>query len=190
MHLAELKDRHQALEAEMAEARSHPLIDDLKIIELKRRKLAGEGRNCTPTELQVCGRRSSRRSILGEPEPSQSLLQPPSPRSWLCGAAGNGKTVLRLQAVCGSSALHAKHGTTSKVDHFSASYVVAAGSKWLTVLAGRWSRLRSLQGEAPATIGASRGATASGRAAERVRGRKACGKIRRKAARWHSLRFC
>ena len=38
-HLAELERRHQALEAEIAEARSHPSIDDLQIVELKRRKL-------------------------------------------------------------------------------------------------------------------------------------------------------
>ena len=38
-HLAELERRHQALEAEINEARAHPSIDDLKIAELKRRKL-------------------------------------------------------------------------------------------------------------------------------------------------------
>jgi hypothetical protein len=38
-HLAELERRHQALEAEIAEARAHPSIDDLEIVELKRRKL-------------------------------------------------------------------------------------------------------------------------------------------------------
>ena len=38
-HVAELERRHRALEAEIAEARAHPLIDDLKIVELKRRKL-------------------------------------------------------------------------------------------------------------------------------------------------------
>ena len=38
-HLAELERRHRALEAEIAEARSHPSIDDLQIVELKRRKL-------------------------------------------------------------------------------------------------------------------------------------------------------
>jgi hypothetical protein len=38
-HLAELERRHQALEAEITEARSHPSIDDLEIVELKRRKL-------------------------------------------------------------------------------------------------------------------------------------------------------
>ena len=38
-HVAELERRHRALEAEIAEARAHPLPDDLKIVELKRRKL-------------------------------------------------------------------------------------------------------------------------------------------------------
>jgi hypothetical protein len=38
-HLAELERRHRALEAELNEARSHPSIDDLQIVELKRRKL-------------------------------------------------------------------------------------------------------------------------------------------------------
>ena len=38
-HLAELERRHRALEAEIAEARSHPSDDDLQIVELKRRKL-------------------------------------------------------------------------------------------------------------------------------------------------------
>jgi hypothetical protein len=37
--LAELERRHRALEAEIAEARGHPSIDDLQIVELKRRKL-------------------------------------------------------------------------------------------------------------------------------------------------------
>ena len=38
-HLAELERRHRALEAEIIEARAHPSIDDLQIVELKRRKL-------------------------------------------------------------------------------------------------------------------------------------------------------
>jgi len=38
-HLAELEKRHQALELEISEALSHPSSDDLKIVELKRRKL-------------------------------------------------------------------------------------------------------------------------------------------------------
>lgn len=37
--LAELQDRHRALEAEIAEARAHPSVDDLEVVELKRRKL-------------------------------------------------------------------------------------------------------------------------------------------------------
>ena len=38
-HLAELERRHRALEVEIAEARAHPWIDNLEIIQLKRRKL-------------------------------------------------------------------------------------------------------------------------------------------------------
>ena len=38
-HLAELERRHRALEAEIVEARAHPSVDDLQIVELKRRKL-------------------------------------------------------------------------------------------------------------------------------------------------------
>jgi hypothetical protein len=38
-HLAELERRHQALEDEITEALNHPSTDDLKIAELKRRKL-------------------------------------------------------------------------------------------------------------------------------------------------------
>jgi hypothetical protein len=38
-HLAELERRHRTLEAEITEARAHPSIDDLQIVELKRRKL-------------------------------------------------------------------------------------------------------------------------------------------------------
>jgi len=38
-HLAELEKRHQALEQEIFEAQTHPAADDLKIAELKRRKL-------------------------------------------------------------------------------------------------------------------------------------------------------
>ncbi len=38
-HLAELVKRHQALESEITESLAHPAIDDLKVRELKRRKL-------------------------------------------------------------------------------------------------------------------------------------------------------
>ena len=38
-HLGELERRHRALEDELAEALAHPSTDDLKIAELKRRKL-------------------------------------------------------------------------------------------------------------------------------------------------------
>ena len=39
IHLAELEKRHQALEQEISDAQLHPSCDDLKIAELKRRKL-------------------------------------------------------------------------------------------------------------------------------------------------------
>lgn len=38
-HLAELEKRHQALESEIDECLTHPAVDDLRIVELKRRKL-------------------------------------------------------------------------------------------------------------------------------------------------------
>jgi hypothetical protein len=38
-HLAELERKHQALEREIQDAMSHPGTDDLKLAELKRRKL-------------------------------------------------------------------------------------------------------------------------------------------------------
>ena len=38
-HLTELERRHQALEDEINEALAHPSTDDLKLAELKRRKL-------------------------------------------------------------------------------------------------------------------------------------------------------
>jgi hypothetical protein len=38
-HLAELEKRHQALEQEINDALTHPSTDDLKLVELKRRKL-------------------------------------------------------------------------------------------------------------------------------------------------------
>ena len=38
-HLAELEKRHQALEEEITECLTHPAVDNLKIVELKRKKL-------------------------------------------------------------------------------------------------------------------------------------------------------
>jgi hypothetical protein len=38
-HLAELERRHQALKKEVLEARARPSVDNLHIVELKRRKL-------------------------------------------------------------------------------------------------------------------------------------------------------
>jgi hypothetical protein len=38
-HLVELEKRHRALDDEIAEALAHPSADNLKVAELKRRKL-------------------------------------------------------------------------------------------------------------------------------------------------------
>ena len=38
-HLTELERKHQALEREIQDAMAHPSSDDLKVAELKRRKL-------------------------------------------------------------------------------------------------------------------------------------------------------
>jgi hypothetical protein len=38
-HLAELEKKHQALEHEINECLTHPAVDNLKIVELKRKKL-------------------------------------------------------------------------------------------------------------------------------------------------------
>ena len=38
-HLSELEKRHRAIEQELDDARAHPSVDDLKLAELKRKKL-------------------------------------------------------------------------------------------------------------------------------------------------------
>lgn len=38
-HLAELEKKHQALEAEIVDCLAHPAVDDLRVVELKRKKL-------------------------------------------------------------------------------------------------------------------------------------------------------
>jgi hypothetical protein len=38
-HLAELEKKHQALESEINDCLTHPAVDDLIVVELKRRKL-------------------------------------------------------------------------------------------------------------------------------------------------------
>ncbi len=38
-HLAELERKHQALEQELTDCLTHPAVDDLRILELKRKKL-------------------------------------------------------------------------------------------------------------------------------------------------------
>jgi hypothetical protein len=38
-HLAELEKKHQALEEQINDCLTHPAVDDLTVVELKRRKL-------------------------------------------------------------------------------------------------------------------------------------------------------
>jgi hypothetical protein len=38
-HLAELEKKHQALEDQINDCHAHPGVDDLEVVELKRRKL-------------------------------------------------------------------------------------------------------------------------------------------------------
>lgn len=38
-HLAELEKKHQALSEKISACQAHPAIDDLEVVELKRRKL-------------------------------------------------------------------------------------------------------------------------------------------------------
>lgn len=38
-HLAELEKKHQALENQINDYQAHPAVDDLELVELKRRKL-------------------------------------------------------------------------------------------------------------------------------------------------------
>jgi hypothetical protein len=38
-HLAELEKKHQALEDQISDCQAHPAVDDLEVVELKRRKL-------------------------------------------------------------------------------------------------------------------------------------------------------
>ncbi len=38
-HIAELAKKHQALEDQISECQAHPAVDDLEVVELKRRKL-------------------------------------------------------------------------------------------------------------------------------------------------------
>ncbi len=38
-HLAELEKKHKALEAQIHDCQVHPAVDDLEVVELKRRKL-------------------------------------------------------------------------------------------------------------------------------------------------------
>jgi hypothetical protein len=38
-HLAELEKKHQALEDQINDCHAHPAVDDLEVVELKRRKL-------------------------------------------------------------------------------------------------------------------------------------------------------
>lgn len=38
-HLAELEKKHKALEQQIHDCRIHPAVDDLQVVELKRKKL-------------------------------------------------------------------------------------------------------------------------------------------------------
>jgi hypothetical protein len=38
-HLVELEKKHQALEEKINDCQAHPAVDDLEVVELKRRKL-------------------------------------------------------------------------------------------------------------------------------------------------------
>ena len=38
-HLSELEKKHQALEQQINDCLTHPAVDDLQVVELKRRKL-------------------------------------------------------------------------------------------------------------------------------------------------------
>ncbi len=38
-NLADLEERHRALDSELQECLNHPAVDDLKLVELKRKKL-------------------------------------------------------------------------------------------------------------------------------------------------------
>ncbi len=38
-HLTELEKKHQALENQINDCKAHPAVDDLEVVELKRRKL-------------------------------------------------------------------------------------------------------------------------------------------------------
>ena len=60
-HLAELERRHRALEAELVEARAHPSIDDLQIVELKRRKFLVKDKIA---RLQTLGRDAEITSVV------------------------------------------------------------------------------------------------------------------------------
>ena len=62
-HLAELERRHQALEDEISECLTHRMVDDLKIVELKRRKLQVRTRSTAASKRP--GQRTDR-SISGK----------------------------------------------------------------------------------------------------------------------------
>ena len=55
-HLAELEKRHQALESEINDCLTHPAVDDLKVVELKRKKLLLRMRSsgCAITATPAC----------------------------------------------------------------------------------------------------------------------------------------
>ena len=72
-HLAELERRHRALEAEIVEARAHPSIDHLQIVELKRRKLLVKDEIASLQNLITRWRRSRKSWRLTAPMLSQCI---------------------------------------------------------------------------------------------------------------------
>ena len=65
-HLSELEKRHQAIERELDDAKTHPSVDDLTITELKRKKLQLKDeierlRDASESEALHIARNASRR---------------------------------------------------------------------------------------------------------------------------------
>jgi hypothetical protein len=44
-HLAELEKKHRALADQINDCQAHPAVDDLEVVELKRKKIAAERRD-------------------------------------------------------------------------------------------------------------------------------------------------
>ena len=77
-HLAELEKRHQALEDEINECLAHPAVDDLRIVELKRRKLLVKDEierlrhnGHASVHSRETGRQIFHQAELGKPDPAK-----------------------------------------------------------------------------------------------------------------------